>query len=393
MTKLMQELIESLSRDLGNLLVGTDGGAVSEISDMRAAYLSLLQQAEDELQSSAADRNGDRDVAHHKKAVKTCDTVLREAGGRIDSLAEQLGDQLCDCHERGLAGSISGLQEAKAAWQSLRDLRTEYDKLDPGPKAGLWARGKAAAQRVLLSGKIFMQEVKTKELLRTAAKKAYAENLPTLLSIPELVRPVESLKDAHDQYKQRQEDKESAAKLLAEVQQRCAAIEQSDTRRAALQEAAEAKKQELARHFISLMDAAREQVRQAVHQHSPLDASTVPISIDGVSEALDASYLKVKQAEAELAADAERKPRARIVEKCPKCGQKSYELYDTKTIDYEEDIRSKWRHPEGFLSNYPISNGVRVQMLCAIYTRQDYFRCPKCGHRGEGKTYVEEYTK
>jgi DNA-directed RNA polymerase subunit RPC12/RpoP len=224
-------------------------------------------------------------------------------------------------------------------------------------------------------------------------KKAYVENLSMLLSVSELVPLVESLKDAQDQYQQRQKDKESAAKLLSEVEQRCAAIKQSDTRRAAIAEAAEAKKQELTRHFISLVDAAREHVRQAVHQDSPLDASKVPIAIDGVSEALEASYLKIKQAEAELAADAERKPRARIVEKCPKCGQKSYELYDTKTIDYSEDIRSRWHHPEGFTVNYPIRNGVRVQMLHGIWTKQDYFRCPKCSHSGEGKPYEEVYAK
>jgi len=160
MGTLMEERIATLTRNLGELLVGADGASIASIAHLRAERDLLRQRAEDEVHSTAALRNGNRDVAGQKKGLKACESALREACSHVDAVADKLGEQLCECQNKGLLSGFSDLDVAQNARKALNSLRSDYDNLDPGPKAGLWARGKAAAQRVLVSGKFLFRKSK-----------------------------------------------------------------------------------------------------------------------------------------------------------------------------------------------------------------------------------------
>lgn len=272
---------DSLKSKLGDLLVGPLGEPIKGLANLRSTYADLQTKAEEELASTVELRAGDTDVSRHKKTVKEKEGELRTARDHLEAVSLKLGEEVCVAHGKGDLPTLIGLDEALAARAALSSLRTDYANLEPKPNAGLLAKGKAAAQRLVVSGKIVLQESKTNDLQMKLVQSAFDSGTADDLSCTHTADWLQKARDAYADVERRKAALAAAKAALVEVEARTRDIQQSDARVASIRQQSNGIKREIVEAFRVIVESSE---------------------CEGVAERLSAAYLDLTSAEADIAA-------------------------------------------------------------------------------------------
>jgi predicted nuclease with TOPRIM domain len=241
----------SLKRSLGDLLAGPLGAEIPCIADLRKLHASISSELEDALAEKQELRKGDTDVEARKKDVKKRETSLSAARDRLNSFELRLGEVICVAHEKESIGALHGLDETLATRSALATLRRDYDSLAPAANAGLWAKGKAAAQRVVVSGKILLQEGKCNDSQKALARAARKDARLRELSDADLRAAFDAVDDCSRNIESLTADLSEAKAKQEESEKRCKQIEATDAKLKAIKSRAEESKAEMAAAVLS----------------------------------------------------------------------------------------------------------------------------------------------
>lgn len=363
--------LESLKGKLGDLLLGDLGSDIGVLTQHRASYFKICEEIDWELQATADLRAGDTDVDKHKKVLKEKEAALRKAIEKRDSAAFALGESICLAAEAQLMQPLKGQSEAIEARNALRSLRTEYADLEPPPGAGIFAKGKAAAKRLIVSGKIVLQEVKTKEDLRKLAYAAYETFPVDTLSNSHTSQSLDVFVKADEAVTICESTKKVSAEVLANVERRVQEIRQSDQKIEAIRKRAETEKTNAVEALVKHAD----------------EISAIPNEVIAVLE-----DLQEVMAVAETASAAQAKqPRgflgfiAKALQvPCPKCKVKGYRRTAKELLEKFETDGVAWRLPDGRVTESGFAamskENRMVTATYMVWVNKCTYGCPNCGH-------------
>jgi hypothetical protein len=367
--------LHSMKRAFGELLEGELGKDLPDLRQSREACKALHGEIEKERQDTKSLRSGDVNVDQHKRTLKEKEASLKKANSRRESAAVRLGDNLCVVTDRIDITSFDGLTAAMEARTALIALRKEYDDLEPKPDAGLWAKGKAAAKRAIVSAKILLQEGKTNDLLKTVVYRAHQSDSLEAVRTSDTTKAIDDFIEATRVTDDCEAKKHAAATVLAEVETRVKAIHKSDKKIEDILAKLASKREEIVDTLLSQVseqgtEGLPEQVLQGLEQVSEAMA---------VAETAAAAQGKESKGLFGALANAFKPP-------CPQCKKSGFTKIKKERISSWEFEGPAYRLPDGSLlePGLPslLHSGPKRDVLAVYSAWHDdvTYACPACGH-------------
>lgn len=368
----MQQRLDRLNRTLGDILLSTSGVATHGDPTAQTEH-DELHAGLNELQTALATLEAqDTNIGRQKDALRTADKAIRDARALVDHHALLLGRQICSCASSPETPvPIPGEEwaAATASWQLLTQLKDQYDLARPQPSSSIWSKTKAAATQAVIAGKILLQERQTNALLTAATKHAHQNHLPLLQDFPEIAAQLADTTAAYAALTKQEQRRQNSAALVDEITARLAAIQETQS-------------------TILVKQRRLDDLRLTVAKNYTATAK------DGAQASLTDLLREIAETEDEIRADEEREPRTsffdRIVKDCPECDAKTYELFDTKVVGKNQEIRRAYSYSGGLHASPPLLSNTpyeATQALYTIYIHQDLYRCTTCNHRGSEPPY------